>query len=255
MHKLSIIIFSVFFILFSSFETNKKIPNTSFDSGENLTYEVYYGWVVGGKASLTVRELDNNGTKIYHAKAKATSTGITRKLYTVDDVYQSFIVAETGKPIKAIRDISEDTYKYYNEVYFYHDKNMVNSQKSGKHTVPSNMHDMLSAFYYGRRILFDDLVKGDVVTINTYFEDEVFPLKIRYKGIETIKTSVGKVNCLRFNPVVEAGRIFDTEDDVNIWISNDKNHIPIRVQFDLIIGSVKCDLVEYKGLKNNFAIL
>lgn len=254
MRKL-IVIFSIALFLLTSFYLNKEIPNTSFDSGENLIYEVYYGWIVGGNASLTVRELDNNGKKIFHAKAIATSSGLTRKLYKVDDVYQSFIDAATGRPIKAIRDISEDTYKYYNEVYFYHDKNLVKSKKTGSHTVPTNIHDMLSAFYYGRRILFDDLEKDDIVIINTFFDDEVFPLKIRYKGLETIKTPLGKVNCLRFNPVVEAGRIFDSEDDVNIWISNDKNHIPIRIQFDLMIGSVKCDLIEYNGLKNNFAIL
>ena len=73
------------------------------------------------------------------------------------------------------------------------------------------------------------------------------------KGLETIKTKLGKINCFKFSPVVEVGRVFDTEDDLSIWISNDNNFIPVRVQFDLFIGSLKCDLIEYSGLKNNFA--
>ena len=78
-------------------------------------------------------------------------------------------------------------------------------------------------------------------------------LDIRFYGTETIKTKFGKVNCLKFSPLVEPGRIFDSPDDVTIWVSNDNNKIPIRIQFNLIIGSVKCDLVEYENLKNNFA--
>ncbi len=238
-------------VLFLNAQLNDEIPNDSFKDGENLKYQVHFGWLVGGTASLNVREMDFRGKKIYYAKAKAKSIGLTDKIYTVRDTYSSFIDAKTGKPIKSIRDIRENDYRYYNEVYFNHNNNKVKSTKSGEHKVPNDMFDVLSAFYYARRTLFDNLKEGDVIILNTFFEDEVFPLKIRYKGIESISSPVGKIKCLKFNPIVEPGRIFDSEDDMKIWVSNDKNHVPIRVQFDLIVGSLKCDLIEYNGLKTD----
>ncbi|PIP54982.1 MAG: hypothetical protein COX07_02415 [Bacteroidetes bacterium CG23_combo_of_CG06-09_8_20_14_all_32_9] len=230
------------------------IPNNTYKPGEQLKYLVHFGFIDGGVAGLFVEELDVNGKKIHHAKATGKSVGITDKLFKVRDVYETFIDAGTGLPVKAIRDISEDTYKYYDEVLFNRKENFVITKRKGKVRVPENTIDILSAFYYARRAMFSNLKQGDILKIDTYFDDGIFTLEIRYKGTQTIKTKLGKINCLIFSPVVEPGRIFDTENDVTIWISNDNNFLPIRIQFDLMVGSLKCDLVEYENLKNNFAL-
>jgi hypothetical protein len=201
-----------------------------------------------------VEELEVGGKKIHHAKATGRSVGVAEKLFKVRDVYETFMDAETGLPVKAIRDISEDTYKYYDEVLFNRKENFVVTKRKGKVKVPEKTLDILSSFYYARRALFNNLKQGDVLTLDTYFDDGIFTLQIRYKGTETIKTKFGKVNCLKFSPVVEPGRIFDSEDDVTIWISNDKNYLPLRIQFDLMVGSLKCDLVDYQNIRNNFAV-
>ncbi len=234
---------------------NEEIPNNAYKSGEQLKYLVHFGFIDGGVASLTVEELQVGGKTIHHAKAIGKSLGVTDKLFKVRDVYESFIDANTGLPVKSIRDISEDTYKYYDEVLFNRKENFVITKRKGKVKVPENTIDIVSAFYYARRALFNNLTKGDILTIDTYFDDGMFTLQIRYKGTETIKTKIGKINCLKFSPVVEPGRIFDSQDDVTIWISNDKNFLPVRIQFDLMVGSLKCDLIEYQNIKNNFAII
>ncbi len=56
--------------------------------------------------------------------------------------------------------------------------------------------------------------------------------------------------CMKFMPVVITGRVFKTKDDMTIWFSNDANLVPIRVRFEIFVGSVYCDLIEYKGLAN-----
>jgi hypothetical protein len=48
---------------------------------------------------------------------------------------------------------------------------------------------------------------------------------------------------------VEPGRMFDSEDDMTIWLSADKNIIPIKVRFDLLVGSLRMDLEEFSNLK------
>lgn len=47
---------------------------------------------------------------------------------------------------------------------------------------------------------------------------------------------------------MEVGRVFKAQDDVSIWISNDENHVPLRVEFNMTLGSLKCDLVSHKNL-------
>jgi hypothetical protein len=250
---LLIILTNILFI--GSKERVTDIPNYAFKSGERLKYLAYYGIIDGGEALLTIKEIDAGDKMVLHAVATAKSVGIVDKLYNVKDTYESYMDIKTGLPIKAIRNIKEDTYLYYDEVVFNREDNTIVSKRKGKQSVPVDILDMVSAFYYARRVLFKNVVPGKIIELNTYFDDSIYPLKVRYIGPDIIKTKIGRVYCMKFSPVVEAGRIFDTENDLTIWISNDNNYIPVRVRMDFIVGSVKCDLVEYSGLKNNLAII
>ncbi len=244
--------------LLSSFSTGssdtfKQVPNTAYQSGETLKYILYYGFLNGGEASLTVNKSEKHGKNIYHAKAIAKTVGIVDKIYSLYDVYESYFDESTGKPMKAIRNIKEDDYRYYDEVTFDHNQNKIQSTKSGSRVVPANIFDMVSAFYYSRRTLFKNIKINDTIKLNTFFEDEVYPVRVRFVGRETIETKAGKFKALKFIPVVEVGRIFNSEDDMKFWVSDDNNYIPLRVQFDVVISSLKCDLIEYSGIKNSLS--
>lgn len=221
-----------------------------FAHGEELKYSLKYGPIHGGDAKLTLHLIEYEKRKAFHARVHAKSVGITDKLFKVEDIYESFFDPETCLPYKAIRNISEGGYKFYNEVFFYHTDSILYSQKSGEYEIPPDILDVVSSLYYLRRMNLDTLVKGDVIPIITFFGDEIFPFPLRYKGKEIVKTKLGKFSCYRFDPVVEVGRIFESEDDMTMWISADQNMIPIRVRFDMIVGAVLCDLSEYKGLSS-----
>ena len=239
-------------ILSFTFVFSGIAQNQSYQVGEKLKYLMYYGWIDGGHASLQLNKDTLNGDTLNHVKLHAKSIGLTDRLYSVSDVYESYFDPETGLPQLAIRNISEGKYKLYNEVDFYHDSSYVMSQKSGKVEIPPQCYDILSSFYHLRNIITNtDLKPDSVIRLNSYFSDEDFPLILRYKGKERIKTKLGKINCLKFMPVTEVGRVFKTEDDMEIWFSDDANALPIRVRFDLFIGALKCDLVEYSGLVND----
>jgi hypothetical protein len=108
---------------------------------------------------------------------------------------------------------------------------------------------MISLLYFIRSVNYSQIKSGDVIKTITYFDDEIFPFEIRYKGKEEIKTKFGKIRCHRFDPVVEPGRMFESEDDMQIWLSDDKNVIPIKVRFDLVVGSLRMEIDEYSNLK------
>ena len=171
------------------------------------------------------------------------------------DIYESFIDPATELPVKSIRNIHEGRYKKYNVVLFDQktraDSAILMSDLTGRHIAQKGIHDILSCFYFFRNHILpdaDNLVKGRLTTITTWFTDELYPVILRYKGMEVIKTKAGKINCYKFNPVTETGRLFKTEEDVSFWFSADKNFLPVKIRFDIFVGAFEVEISDYKGL-------
>ncbi len=243
MYKFSL---SILLILMSQTISLADFPVTESEKGEHLRYVIHYGIIRGGKASLKIRPEKIDGKNLYHATLTGKTVGLFNSLYKVRDTYESFISPETLLPVKAIRDISEGNYKRYTEIVFDREKNEVTSTRSGVHKVPVGIHDILSAFYFARANHFNSNLKiNEVVKIQTHFSDELFLLQFRFMGYETINSKIGDVKCYKFIPIVATGRAFKDEDDMTIWVSADSNRIPVRVQFDLFIGSLRCDLTNF----------
>ena len=74
-------------------------------------------------------------------------------------------------------------------------------------------------------------------------------------GYEKIKTKFGTVNAMKFRPYVMSGRVFKEQESLTMWISNDENRIPLRIQASLLVGSLKADLIQYKHLKTNLKVI
>jgi hypothetical protein len=88
-----------------------------------------------------------------------------------------------------------------------------------------------------------------------YDDDGIFKFQLKYLGKEVLKTKFGKVECLKFRPYVQSGRVFKEQESLSLWVSNDKNKIPIRIEADLAVGSIKADLEGYNALRNQFTII
>jgi len=257
--KFLVIIFLLIMPL--GFFTKDKNPvhpfyETGYQPGEKLNYTIRFGPIKGGLATLELEEVVYEGENVYHAKILGKSTGIVDKIHKVKDIYESYFNIETGLPVKSLRNIREGRYRYYNEIIFDRENDIVISSKSGEHPVPKNIQDMVSTFYYIRRLNYDTIHAGDFIKVNTFFDDDIFSFDIRFEGSGIVRTKLGKFNCLKFVPLVPTGKIFSLHKDyLTIWISNDSNLVPIRMKFDLIIGSLKIDLIEYSGLRSELVNL
>lgn len=239
----------------------KKVPN-AYKSGEWLKFRVHYGFLNASYATLhlTKDTLDNN--EVYHVVGEGKTTGIASLFFKVDDRYESFFDIQSGKPYRFIRKIDEGGYTRDQEINFYHGNDMavLNDKKNNKKfnfTIQDSIQDLISAFYFLRNN-FDarDLVIGESIGLQMLFDDDgVFKFKLKYLGTEVLKTKYGKVECLKFRPFVQSGRVFKEQESLSLWVSNDLNKIPIRIKADLVVGSIKADLDGYNGLKNQFKII
>lgn len=150
-----------------------------------------------------------------------------------------------------MRNIRESHYEKYNEVTYNRINNTVKSKLSGIHCVPEKILDLTSTLYYVRRIDFSKLNEGDVIFVNIYFSDEIFPFRLVYMGKETIRTKFGKIRCLKISPIVEVGRLFKRPDDLTIWFTDDDNCLPVLVRMDIrAIGIVNLTLIKYENIVN-----
>lgn len=223
-------------------------PNAAFVAGENLTFQIRYGFIVAGMTTLSLTEEIYNGKPIFHALAIGETTGMANTLYGVRDIYESWFDKETNLPYKQVRNIKEGHYTKYNEVSYDRQNNTVFSKLSGTHNVPEKILDLASTFYYLRRVDFSKMNEGDVILVNIYFDDEIFPFRLRYRGKDFVRTKLGKISCFKISPVVEVGRMFKAQDDLTIWFSDDDSHLPVLVKMDIrIVGSVVLKLVKYEN--------
>ncbi|MEO8587996.1 MAG: DUF3108 domain-containing protein [Flavobacteriales bacterium] len=233
----------------------RTVNHNAFQAGEKLTYIVHYGWVNAGLAVVELKESDReiHGRKVLHAVGKGYSLGAFNTFFKVDDTYESYFDEQGVFPYVFRRSVSEGGYDFTQDYVYNQHRHEVTTQKQVTHKVPGSVQDMLSAFYYARTIDFSTAKKGDEYNIDCFLDDELFPLRIRYMGTETIKLRTGKYRCLKFQPVVQEGRIFKGNDDLNVWISDDGNHIPVLAQAKVLVGSIKMELSGYEGLAHPIA--
>jgi hypothetical protein len=227
----------------------------SYQAGEKIEYLIHYGVINGGIATLELKKDTFNGKEVLHSVMLTKTTGITDAIFKVVDVYESFIDPETELPVRAIRNIQEGRYRKYNDVLFDHesrsDSAIINSDLTGIHVVEKGIHDIISSFYWLRNRILPEMVniqKGQTITINTWFTDELYPLHLKYTGVDEIRTKTGKIKCYKFNPVTEKGRLFKTEEDITFWLSADKNFLPLKIRFDIFVGSFSVEMIKYEGL-------
>jgi hypothetical protein len=228
------------------------VVNKSFQVGEKLRYRVTYGLLDAGEATMEVRSTSKKAgnREIIHAVGTGRTLGGFNAFYRVHDVYESYLDKKGIFPWYFVRRVDEGGYKLSQDYTFKHDKSKVDNGAGKEYKIPIGIQDMISSFYYARTLNYKDIKKGKTFEFKCFMDDEIYNLKIKYVGDEVIHIRKGKFKCHKFVPVVQTGRYFKHEEDVNFWVTNDENKIPILVKAKIPVGVVKMHLVEWSGLKN-----
>lgn len=231
--------------------------NTAFKEGEILSYRLHYGIINAGVAILEVKPnlIDVNGRKVYHIVGSGYSTGSTDVFFKVRDRYETYMDKDALLPWLFVRRVNEGGYKFSQDYTFNHYTKKVDIGNNQNMDIPVGVQDMVSAFYSARNLDLSHAKDGDLYSLTCFVDKEVWPLKIRFICREDIETDIGKVHALKFRPVVQKGRVFKHDEDLNVWISDDENHIPLRAQADVLIGSIKMDISSVKNLNNPLAFV
>jgi len=232
----------------------RSINNEYFKRGEKLTYKVAFhslltGNLTAGTATLEVTKENKQigGRDTYHAVGYGKTTGLIEMFYKVEERFESYFDEKALIPWFFSRRTRENNYVKNENITFRHQERIAVSPVKVT-TIPENVQDVISAFYYARCIDITGAKPGKEYPVPFMLDDSVYQSKIRFVGRETVKTRLGKINCLIIKPMVATGYVFEDPYPVTLWISDDGNRIPVLVESALSVGSVRIELTSYSGL-------
>jgi hypothetical protein len=226
--------------------------------GEKLEFRVHYGFLSAGEATVQVHPESYiiNNKVCYKATCFGKSVGAFDLITRIRDTWGTYMDTSTLLPQRSYRDITEGKYKLKEGVYFYHDKGVADAERDHNgvtkktYTVPYGVQDIISGFYFLRKFDYNKMKVNDTIKINAFFEDKLYDFKIKYVGKTKIDTKFGDIQVIKLVPIMPDNQLFNGENSISVFLSDDKNKIPVRMQAEMFVGSVKVDLVKYSGLKN-----
>ncbi len=233
--------------------------NVTFKDSEELVYKIYYNWglvwLSAGEATFRVQEKKNG----YLITAIGKTYSGYEWLYSVYDKYEVFVDKTTMLPIWSTRDIKENKYTQYERMDFNQVNGTVvstlgkNRNETTTAIIPVSdcAHDILSILYFVRNYPFSSFRNGQAFPVNVFLDRANNNLTAKYNG--TVKKQsvkgLGNFNSYIISPATIEGKVFDKGNTMKMYISEDKNHIPLMVETSLKVGSVKVILKSYKNIR------
>ena len=256
----------LFAVEFSYSQTLRKLDNSIFRRGESLRYEAYYHSFVTGRvtAGIVTLNIPNENTQFYgrdtyHVIGEGRTKGLFNMFYKVIDRYDTYIDTETLAPWKFVRRVNEDNYIIDQDIFMnqfdktakvYHYKNKRAEAYTKDVSVPAYIQDIISAFYYARTFDVSNVKMNQEFPITFILDDSLYTTKIIYEGKANISTRLGEFRCMKFKPMLLKGQIFSEPYPMVMYISDDNNRVPIMAESEVLVGTVRLELIKYSDLAN-----
>ncbi len=255
-------------VLFSFTQSTQRkyitLKNTALNAGEILKYRLHYSIFNAGEADIMIspKLYRVNNRVCFKYVIHGISVGAFSAITKVDDWFISYTDTSNLYPHRFDRDIKEGKYTLKETSNFNQNDTIVEVIKNShdpekkevkKYSTPLNSHDMLSGFFFLRNIDFENLKVGETMDFHGFFENSSYKLSIKYYGTEVIKTDCGKFNAYKISPVMPDNQMFKKDESIVIWLSRDKNKIPLKCRAEMWVGGVELELKHYEGLRHDIS--
>ncbi len=259
----------VFYLLILfSFSSDSVVRNTAFYSGEEIVYKTYYNWgfiwLKAGEVVFKVKKAEYKGVSCYNISGIGGTYPSYDWIYKVRDRFEAWVDSVSLKPYRYIRDIHEGKKKFYNECYFNYQKRKAYCVTKDQEkpirldtvSIGINTLDPLSMIYYSRNIDFNAAKLNDTLPISLFLDNKTYSLYVRYLGrTEFVLEDKRKFNCIKYSPLLVDGTIFNGGEGMTVWVTDDKNRIPLYVEAPILVGSIKVEISGWNGLRNEMTSL
>ncbi len=226
----------------------RKIENKAFKEGEKLTFDVKYGFVTAGIATMHVQKIKRiSGRNAYLISFDVNTVPSFDWVYKVRDHYETYLDVEGLFPWRFEQHIREGSFSRDFSAYFDHRKKKAKTSK-GEFDIPVYVNDILSAFYIARTFDYTDMKENDLIPMKNFYKDKVYDLNIKYLGKDRITVDAGTFDCIVVEPLVQEGGLFKSDGSIVIWLTDDNLRVPVKVKTKVVVGSIDAELTKYEKL-------
>lgn len=215
-----------------------------FGVGERLKFEIKYGFISAGTATLGIPEtVTERGYECYRIVSVAESNSFFSAFFTVRDVAESYLDTRELVPRRFEKRLREGNFRAHDIVLFDHDRHVALYPKRGDRLVPISVgaQDILSSLYYVRMM---DLTVGRSTFIDNHADRKNYPLEIKVLRKERVKVPVGRFDCLVVEPVMRGAGLFSHQGRLTVWLTDDAARIPVLMKSKIMVGSITAVLTD-----------
>lgn len=232
-----------------------EIYSKSFASGEKISYQLYYNlgfiWINAGNCDFEVRSVKWNNKPVYKLSAIGKSNSTFESLFLVRDTLISYAERESLIPYRALKLAHEGRWSGTDDISFTREKSgwnvITRLKRRGEWKEPVEDFsencgfDILTSIYRLRCMNDSEVfVKDKITTIPLRLDDGEYKVSLKYLGKQNIKLhGNGTYKSHAFTLTLVQGNVFGSGGIMNLWISDDRNKIPLLVESPLRVGKVK----------------
>jgi len=236
------------------------INNNYFKEGEYLTYDLYIKFaatIKGGYASLSTQSVKYDGKDAYKMTLVSESQGFARKVFPLNDTLACYMSKELT-PLAYTKDAHEgDDHTVEKLSYSYSGDNVkirAVRHKNGTFRFDETLnfsgctYDLMSILFYARTLNYSNMVKGSETKVNFVTGKSKVSMRIVFNGKEKVKANDGKsYNCMQLTLYIHDEAFDDGKEAMKVFITDDNNRLPVKLETKLKVGSTRVILKSYKG--------
>lgn len=241
-----------------------EIENFSFQYGEYIDYTIYYHlagiWVKAGEVYFKVDSSHIANSAYYHFDSYGQTLAKYDWIYKVRDHYETYTRVKDFQPLRFKRKVNEGSTHIREDYLFNHKDNTVKTLRQTesdgpfmKDTVPYEGcgFDVLTMIYYARNIDFEGVAIDQKIPIKMFLDNAMHESYIRYLGKEELKIkNLGNFRVIKFSPLLIEGTLFNAGEDMTVYVTDDKNRIPLLIETPILVGSIRARVNGMQGLRH-----
>ena len=221
----------------------RVLPNEAFGSGEYLEFEVGYGFIKAGIATLEVRRRVNyKGYQSLELVSTAKSYPGLAKLYYVEDYNYSILDYNGLFPWRYQKDVHEGRYQAFRWADFDQKSKKIYTAKDTL-SASEYVQDALTVLYYTRTI---PLKVGQTVGMEVFSDGKKYMLEVKVLKKEKVTVPAGTFRTLVVEPLLKTPGIFQQTGKIKVWLTDDRLRLPVLMKSRVLIGSISAQLKVFK---------
>jgi hypothetical protein len=222
---------------------DRFIENVAFGINEKFTFDINYGFINAGGATMEVVGLiEYNGRPCYLTRTRAYSNSFFSNFFRVDDSVESVIDAIGIFSWRFEKKLREGSYRSEKQYTFDQRENLVYYEKDTIEVAPY-IQDALSVLYFVRT---QELEVGKSIMVDNFTDGEHYPLQVNVLRRETIEVPAGSFDCVVVEPLLQSAGVFKHEGKLTVWLTDDRLKMPVLMKSKVIVGSISAELKEYR---------